>query len=137
MRHSPSLAFSFFSVEETFPVEKKSYYQDSTVGTRTEPLARRKKKMKKFNVGILAAAFLLVVAGVGFGAEQMGTHPMGSMEESMQGETPQSATSPADDLQLRNPTETGSLPAESRVDSSKVENEGYVEREWKGDIDGH
>ena len=91
--------------------------------------------MKKSNVGILAAAFLLVVAGVGFGAEQVGgTHPM---EESMQGETPQAATSPADDLQLRNPTETGSLPAESRVDSSKVENDGYVEREWKGDIDGH
>jgi hypothetical protein len=129
------LAFSFFSVEETFPVEKKSYYQDSTVSTRTEPLARRRRKMKKSNVGIMAAAIFLVVASVGFGAEQMGgTY---TMEESLQGDTSQSVASPAEDMQLNTPAETGSLPAESYVDSSKVENEGYVEREWKGDIDGH
>jgi hypothetical protein len=116
-------------------LKKKSYYQDSNVGTRIEPLARRRKKMKKSNVGILAAAIFLVVAGVGFGAEQVGgTYPM---EESVQGDTSPSVASPAEDMQLNTPSETGSLPAESYVDSSKVENEGYVEREWKGDIDGH
>jgi hypothetical protein len=55
----------------------------------------------------------------------------------MESQTPQAEKSPADDMQLNNPTETGSLPIESYADSSKVEIEGYVEREWKGDIDGH
>jgi hypothetical protein len=32
------MAFSFFSVEETFSVKKKPYRQDSKVGIRTEPL---------------------------------------------------------------------------------------------------
>ena len=88
--------------------------------------------MKTSKFGIVSATILVVVAMIGFGIAQAGeSHSIG---EVMEGQTPQSAISPADDVQLENPTETGNLPTESVADSSKVE---YVEREWKGDIDGH
>lgn len=91
--------------------------------------------MKTSKVGIISATILVFVAMIGFGIAQGGdTQTIG---ESMEGQTPQAAMSPADDLQLRNPTETGSLSAASNADSSKVEAGEYVERVWKGDIDGH
>lgn len=93
--------------------------------------------MKTSTVGLVSAAILMVVAGVGFGiAQGEDTQTIG---EFMEWQTPQSAKSPADDMQLNNPTETGSLSTEGNVDSSKVEIEGYTysERVWKGDIDGH
>jgi hypothetical protein len=91
--------------------------------------------MKTSKVGIVSATILVVVAMIGFGmAQAEGTQAIG---EAMESQTPQAASSPAEDMQLNNPTETGSLPTESYADSSKVEGEGYVERQWKGDIDGH
>jgi hypothetical protein len=108
--------------------------------------------MKTSTVGIVSAAILMVVAGVGFGIAQAGeTHSIGEPMESQtleQGtssspylesrpvlgleeqESSQVAKSPADDVQLNNPIETGSLPAESDADSSNVESmRGYDERE--------
>ena len=93
--------------------------------------------MKTSAFGVVSAAILMVVVGVGFGfAQAAETNTIG---EFMEWQTPQSAKSPVDDMQLNNPTETGSLSTESNVDSSKVEIEGYTysERVWKGDIDGH
>jgi hypothetical protein len=96
--------------------------------------------MKTFNVGIVAVAILLGVTGISFGiAQAAGTHseqPVLSLEDQ---EAPQAATSPADDMKLGNPIETGSLPTESDAVSSKVEIEGHTfsERVWRGDIDGH
>ena len=120
--------------------------------------------MKTSTVGIVSVAILLVVTGVGFGIAQAGgirtEQPVLSfqdMEALEQGsssssyvesrpvlsfgdqETIEVAKLPADDMQLNSPIETGSLPAENPVDSSKVTIEGrtYSERVWKGDIDGH
>ena len=93
--------------------------------------------MKISTVGIVAVAILLVGTGVGFGIAQAGgTHPAGA---AMEQQTPQAATSPADDMQLGKPIETGRLPAKSDAVSSEVTIEGrtYSERVWKGDIDGH
>ena len=94
--------------------------------------------MKTSTVGIVAAAILMAMAGVGFGIAQAGgTHPAG---EAMEQQTPQAATSPADDMQLGKPIEAGKLPAKSdAVSPSKVTIEGrtYTEQVWKGDIDGH
>jgi len=93
--------------------------------------------MKISTVGIVGAAILMAMAGVGFGIAQAGeTHPAG---EVMEQQTPKAATSPADDIQLGKPIETGRLPGKSDADSSKVTIEGrtYSERVWKGDIDGH
>jgi hypothetical protein len=93
--------------------------------------------MKTSMVAIVSAAFLMVVAGLGFGIAQAGqTHPAG---EVMKQQSPQAATSPADDMQLRKPTETGRLPAKDDAVLSKVQIDGrtYSERIWKGDIDGH
>ena len=93
--------------------------------------------MKTSTIGIVAAAFLMVVAGVGFGIAQAGeTHPTG---EVMKQQSPPTATSPADDMQLRKPMESGKLPAKDVVVLSKVQIDGrtYSERVWKGDIDGH
>lgn len=92
--------------------------------------------MKTSMVAIVSAAFLLVVAGAGFGIAQADdTHPIG---EVMKQQSPQAATSPAGS-QLRKPIETGKLPAKNDVVLSKVEIDGrtYSERVWKGDIDGH
>ena len=92
--------------------------------------------MKTSTIGMVSAAFLMVVAGVGFGIAQAGeTYPAG---EVMKQQPPQT-TSPAIDMQLRKPTETGRLPAKSDADLSKVQVDGrtYSERVWKGDIDGH
>lgn len=93
--------------------------------------------MKTSMIGVVSAAILLVLAGVGFGIAQAGeTHPAG---EVMKQQSPQAATSPADDMQLRKPSETGRIPAKSNVELSKVQIDGrtYSERVWKGDIDGH
>jgi len=93
--------------------------------------------MKTSMVAIVSAAFLMVVAGVGFGIAQAGeTHPAG---EVMKQQSPQAATSPADDVQLRKPMEAGGAPAKSDAVLSKVQIDGrtYSERIWKGDIDGH
>jgi len=93
--------------------------------------------MKTSMVAIVSAAFLMVVAGVGFGIAQAGeTHPAG---EVMKQQSPQAATSPADDVQLRKPMEAGGAPAKSDAVLSKVQIDGrtYSEQIWKGDIDGH
>jgi len=93
--------------------------------------------MKTSKVGIVTAAILMALAGVGFGIAQAGeTHPAG---EVMKQQSPQTATSPADDMQLRKPMESGKLPAKGDVVLSKVQIDGhtYSERVWKGDIDGH
>ena len=94
--------------------------------------------MKPSKVGVVAVAILLGMTGISFGiAQAAGTHseqPVLSFEDQ---EAAQVATSPADGMQLGNPIETGGLPTESYGDSSKVKIEGYMEREWKGDIDGH
>ena len=84
--------------------------------------------MKTSTVGIVSAAILMVVAGVGFGIAQAGeTQTIG---ESMEWQSPQAAKSPADDMQLtsagqefvpednwsgtdwqtRGPVETGAIP---------------------------
>src|SRR5512143_212064 len=66
-----SIAFSIISGEETFPGEEKPYEQDSSWYTyRT--LGRRGRKMKTSTVGLVLAAILMVVAGVGFGIAQAG-----------------------------------------------------------------
>ena len=93
--------------------------------------------MKTSKVGIVTAAILMALAGVGFGIAQAGeTHPAG---EVMKQQSPPAATSPADDMQLRKPTEAGRLPAKSDAGSSVVTVDGrkYSEKVWKGDIDGH
>ena len=41
-------------------------------------------------------------------------------------EVPEWANSPAEDTQMQNPTETGSLPAESHANSSTVEIDGIL-----------
>ena len=92
--------------------------------------------MKTSTVGIVAALFLMIVAGVGFGIAQAGeTYPAGEVTKQ---QSPKATTSPADD-HLRKPMEAGKLPAKSDVVLSKVEIDGrtYSERVWKGDIDGH
>ena len=92
--------------------------------------------MKTFVVAIVSAAFLLVVAAAGIGIAQAGqTHPAG---EVMKQQSPQAATSPAED-QLRKPMEAGRIPAKSDGALSTVQIDGrtYSERVWKGDIDGH
>ena len=64
------------------------------------------------------------------------TRPVTSLDDQ---EATQVATSPADDMQLRKPTEAGRIPAKKDAESSKVQIDGrtYSERVWKGDIDGH
>jgi hypothetical protein len=95
--------------------------------------------MKRSKVGIMAVAFLLVVTGIGFGiAQAEGTitdRPVLSFEDqealeqgssSSSQEVPHWANSPAEDTQMQNPTETGSLHAESQADSSTVEIDGIL-----------
>jgi hypothetical protein len=93
--------------------------------------------MKTSKVGIVTAAILMALAGVGFGIAQAGgTQPAG---EVMKQQSPQAATSPADDMQLRKPVDSGRLPAKSDEVSTVVTADGrtYSEKVWKGDIDGH
>ena len=93
--------------------------------------------MKTSTVGLVLAAILMAVAGVGFGiAHAGGNHsdgPVLSFED--QESLGQSSSSSQysenrpvltfeDEVQLRNPIETGNLPAESNADSSMVEIEG-------------
>ena len=81
--------------------------------------------MKTYTVGLVLAAILMVVTGVGFGiAQAAGTHsdaPVLSFEG---------------DMQLSNPIETGSLPARSDVDDldhSNVPIEGNHHQYWGSD----
>jgi hypothetical protein len=93
--------------------------------------------MKTSKVGIVTAAILMALAGVGFGiAQAEETHPAGKV---MKQQSPQAATTPADDMQLRKPVDSGRLPAKSDAASSVVTADGrtYSEKVWKGDIDGH
>jgi len=82
-------------------------------------------KMRTSKVGIVAVAILLVVTGIGFGIAQAGgTHseqPVSSFEDmealeqggsSSSQEVPEWANLPAEDTQMQNPIETGSLPNE-------------------------
>lgn len=73
--------------------------------------------MKMSKVGIMAVAILMVVSGIGFGIAQAGgTHseqPVLSFEDQ---EAIQVARSPAEDMLMESPIETGSLPAESNAD---------------------
>ncbi len=108
--------------------------------------------MKTSTVGLVLAAILMAVAGVGFGIAQAGGNhsegPVLSFED--QESLGQSSSSNQysenrpvftfeDEVQLRNPIGTGNLPAESNAGPSEVKIEGrtYTERAWKGDIDGH
>jgi hypothetical protein len=81
--------------------------------------------MESSKAGIVAVAILLVVTGVGFGIAQAGgTHseqPVLSFEDmealdqgssSSSQEVPEWANLPAEDTQMQNPIETGSLPNE-------------------------
>lgn len=81
--------------------------------------------MKTSKVWIIAMAILMVVAGIGFGIAQAGgahseqqVFSFEDMEALDQGssssseEVPQWANSPAEDAQMQNPIETGSLPYE-------------------------
>ena len=126
-----------FSVEETFSDTEEPYQTRFKLCFEPDPL-KEGEKMKTSMVGVVSAAILMILASVGFGiAQAAGTHseqPVLSFEDQ---EAAQVATSPADGMQLGNPIETGGLPTESYGDSSKVKIEGYMEREWKGDIDGH
>jgi hypothetical protein len=100
--------------------------------------------MKTSTIGIVSAAFLIVVACVGFGVAQAGeTHAIGEL---MEGQTPEQGVSSSpylesrpvlafeDELQQRNPTETGSLPEMSIAYTSNV---GIEEHNYLGgeDID--
>lgn len=110
--------------------------------------------MKTSKVGIVAVATLLVVAGIGFGIAQAGGNhseqpvvsfeEMGALEQGGSSssyvedrpvlsfndqELPQVAISPTEDMQLRNPTETGSLPVENHSGSSAVETEENMYRD--------
>ena len=95
--------------------------------------------MKTSNVWIVAVAILMVVTGIGFGIAQAGGNhseqqvfSFEDMEALDQGssssseEVPQWANLPEDETQMQNPTETGSLPAESPEDSSTVEIDGIL-----------
>lgn len=93
-------------------------------------------KMKTSAAGIVAAALLLGITGIGYGIAQAGetdrnvealdsfyeyqpeNRPVLSFED--QG-LPQIAESPSGDMQLSNPVEAGRLPAESDTDTSSFE----------------
>lgn len=111
--------------------------------------------MKTTMIGIVAAAILMVVTGIGFGIAQAGgnnesdwvsvealdsyfeyqpeSQPVLSFEDS---EATQVAKSPSEDMQLRDPVETGSMPSENNADSSIVEIDGIWYYQVKGKIDG-
>jgi hypothetical protein len=104
--------------------------------------------MKTSTVGLVLAAILMAVAGVGFGFAQAGGNhsdgPVLSFEDQEalgQGSSsiPYTEDRPVlsfgDEMQYRNPTETGSLPDKSNADSSIRETEGNMYREGR-DIDG-
>jgi len=93
--------------------------------------------MKTSIVGIVSAAILMVVAGVSFGiAQAAGNHADGPVlsfeDQEALGQDSSSSLyaedrpilSFGDEMQLRNPTETGILPDASHADSSIVEIEG-------------
>jgi hypothetical protein len=109
--------------------------------------------MRTSAVGIVSAAFLMVMVGVGFGIAQAGGNhsdrPVLSFEDQEALEEGRSSSpyvenrpvlafedSPGsyaesrpvlsfeDEMQLRNPTGTGGLPVESNVSSSIVEIDG-------------
>ena len=101
--------------------------------------------MKKSTVGLVLAAILMVVAGVGFGIAQAGgNHTMGELHGARQTlEQSDSSSSsvpvlpsaidvdyaadgnPSSEVaQARGAIEAGSLPAESNTDSSTVEIDG-------------
>lgn len=87
--------------------------------------------MKTSTVGLVLAANLMVVAGVGFGIAQAGGNhtdgPVLSFEDQealgqYSSSSPYTEDRPVlsfgDEMLLRNPTETGSLPDASNTDSS-------------------
>ena len=113
--------------------------------------------MKTSIVGIVSAAILMVLAGVGFGSAQArGNYsdgPVLSFEDQVALEQSDSSSphvlvlpsatdldygadgNPSSDVaQARGAVETGSLPAGRNADSSIVETEGVMFRQ---DIDGH
>jgi hypothetical protein len=119
--------------------------------------------MKMSKVGVVAGAFLIIVAAIGFGIAQAGgnhsdrpvlnfqdqealgnlpdhshiayNHTIGEFMEWQTIEAAGGSHSEApvlsfeDVTQLRNPTETGSLPEMGNSDSSIVETEGNMHRE--------
>ena len=92
--------------------------------------------MKTSTVGIVSAAVLMVVTGIGFGIAQAGgadwsvealdsyfenqpeNRPVLSFEDQ---ETAQVAKSPSENMQLESPIETGSLPSERHENFSLIE----------------
>jgi hypothetical protein len=129
------------------PLVKRNLMNRFQIGIRTESLARRGRKMKTSAVGIVSAAILMVVVGVGFGIAQAGGNhsdgPVLSFEDQVALEQSDSSSphalllpsaidvdyaadgNPSSDVaQARGAVETGSLRAESNADSSIVETEG-------------
>ena len=83
-------------------------------------------------IGIVALAILLALTGIGI-AQAGETHTIGEFMEWQTVDQGNSSSQYAenrpvltfeDEVQLRNPIETGNLPAESNADSSLVEIEG-------------
>jgi hypothetical protein len=107
--------------------------------------------MKTSPVGLVSAAILMVVAGVGFGIAQAGGGPSDNPAWTLQDQEaveqyqdylvgPYTEDRPVlsfgDEMQLRNPTDTGNLPTESNADSSIPETEENMHRTGGEDIDG-
>lgn len=91
--------------------------------------------MKTSTIGIVSAAILMVVAGAGIGIAQAGdTNTIG---EFMEWQSPEQGSSSIpyledrpvlsteEEMQLRNPTEVGSLPEMSEPESSIVDTEEH------------
>jgi len=100
-------------------------------------LGRRVKKMKTYKVGLVSAAFLMVVAGVGLGiAQAAGVHsdsPVLSFED--QAALDQGSSSSSKDVDLL--VETGNMPEPSGPDSAIVTSEGdtYRDAQMRGPIE--
>jgi len=87
--------------------------------------------MKTSTMGIVSAAILMVVAGVGFGIAQAAGNQ--SYDPTLKfGDQDVNPYIDMDAWQAREALETGSLPAGSDADSSKVATEEDVYQGWRG-----
>ena len=92
--------------------------------------------MKTSMVGLVLAAILIVVAGVGFGIAQAGgTHTDGPLLSSQDQEFVPEGNWAGTDWQLRGQIEAGGLPDEVNADSSLPETEDTSHRRGGEDID--
>jgi hypothetical protein len=93
------------------------------VGLLTKPLEGGGRKMKISTVGVVSAAILMVVVGVGFGIAQADGDQMDNRAWTLEKWITEY---PNDEVaQAREAVETGSLPAESNVVSPIVETEEH------------